>query len=63
MQVLVTCVQVLQDVSLLKGVQQLQIDNEIFNRLLTALNEANEWGQAFLIDFLTNYQPTSSLQA
>eukprot|EP00767_Chilomastix_cuspidata_P002811 gnl/Chilomastix_cuspidata/294.p1 GENE.gnl/Chilomastix_cuspidata/294~~gnl/Chilomastix_cuspidata/294.p1 ORF type:complete len:944 (+),score=412.41 gnl/Chilomastix_cuspidata/294:35-2866(+) len=40
-----------------------RINREIVNSLLNAINEANEWGQSFILDALINYTPTDSEDA
>ena len=33
------------------------------NKLLTALNECTEWGQVFILDALSQYQPKDDREA
>jgi AP-1 complex subunit beta-1 len=33
------------------------------NKLLTALNECTEWGQIFILDSLSNYNPKDEREA
>ncbi len=33
------------------------------NKLLTAMNECNEWGQVFILDALAQYIPNDSLES
>jgi len=36
---------------------------QTINKLLTALNECTEWGQIFILDALSNYDPEDSREA
>lgn len=47
----------LNEISILSGQNQLNIKNKMLKRVLSALNEANEWGQVFILDALVNYIP------
>mmetsp|Transcript_21766 Transcript_21766/g.22669 ORF Transcript_21766/g.22669 Transcript_21766/m.22669 type:complete len:1000 (+) Transcript_21766:12-3011(+) len=47
----------LNEISILSGQNQLHIKNKMIKRILSALNEANEWGQVFILDALVNYVP------
>ncbi|VDO05172.1 unnamed protein product [Rodentolepis nana] len=44
-------------------VNLLKIDQQIVNKLLTALNECNEWGQVFILDAIAEYTPTDEREA
>jgi hypothetical protein len=33
------------------------MDSALLSRLLVALNECIEWGQIFILDYLTSYTP------
>lgn len=39
------------------------LDTPTINKLLTALNECTEWGQVFILDSLSSYQPTDDREA
>ena len=39
------------------------LDTSTINKLLTALNECTEWGQVFILDSLSSYQPTDDREA
>ncbi|VDN11283.1 unnamed protein product [Dibothriocephalus latus] len=41
----------------------LKIDQHIVNKLLTALNECNEWGQIFILDAIAEYTPADEREA
>ncbi|VDK37620.1 unnamed protein product [Taenia asiatica] len=41
----------------------LKIDQQIVNKLLTALNECNEWGQVFILDAIAEYTPSDEREA
>uniref|UniRef100_UPI00358F5E58 AP-1 complex subunit beta-1-like isoform X1 n=2 Tax=Myxine glutinosa TaxID=7769 RepID=UPI00358F5E58 len=41
----------------------LDLTPALVNKLLTALNECNEWGQIFLLDCLANYNPADAREA
>lgn len=47
----------LHEISTLSGVNYLNLKNKTVKRILSALNEANEWGQVFILDALVNYVP------
>ena len=36
------------------------MDPQTLSRLLVALNECIEWGQVFILDYLTTYTPKDS---
>ena len=42
-----------------KGENLLKINDFIANRLLTALPEATEWGQTYILDALAFYEPST----
>ena len=35
----------------------MEMNAQTINKLLTALNECTEWGQVFILDSLSNYNP------
>ena len=35
----------------------MEMTAQTINKLLTALNECTEWGQVFILDSLSNYNP------
>ncbi|VDM49049.1 unnamed protein product [Toxocara canis] len=41
----------------------IEINSQTINKLLTALNECTEWGQVFILDALTSYQPKDEREA
>uniref|UniRef100_A0A183C3Z3 AP complex subunit beta n=1 Tax=Globodera pallida TaxID=36090 RepID=A0A183C3Z3_GLOPA len=41
----------------------IDINAQTVNKLLTALNECTEWGQVFILDALSNYQPKDEREA
>ncbi|CAD5120831.1 DgyrCDS9385 [Dimorphilus gyrociliatus] len=41
----------------------LRIDSHIINKLLTALNECTEWGQIFILDAISSYNPEDEREA
>ena len=43
--------------------QVLDINSQIINKLLTALNECTEWGQVFILDSIANYTPKDEREA
>ena len=46
----------LSEISLLSGENYLKINSKMLKRILNALNEANEWGQIYILDCLVNYK-------
>ena len=46
-------------ISVLKGENILKINYPLAHKLLTAMNEATEWGQTFILDSLVHFQPTN----
>lgn len=45
------------------GKQLVEFKIQAINKLLTALNECNEWGQVFILDSLANYSPKDDREA
>uniref|UniRef100_A0A915PPI6 AP complex subunit beta n=1 Tax=Setaria digitata TaxID=48799 RepID=A0A915PPI6_9BILA len=41
----------------------IEINSQTVNKLLTALNECTEWGQVFILDALSSYQPKDEREA
>lgn len=41
----------------------LEMNSQIINKLLTALNECTEWGQVFILDSISNYNPKDDREA
>uniref|UniRef100_A0A0R3RXU5 AP complex subunit beta n=1 Tax=Elaeophora elaphi TaxID=1147741 RepID=A0A0R3RXU5_9BILA len=41
----------------------IEINSQTINKLLTALNECTEWGQVFILDALSSYQPKDEREA
>lgn len=41
----------------------LDLNPQNINKLLTALNECTEWGQIFILDCLSNYNPKDDREA
>jgi len=41
----------------------IEMNTATINKLLTALNECTEWGQVFILDSLSNYNPTDDREA
>ena len=46
-----------------KGKQLFLLDWEAVNKVLSALNEATEWGQVFILDYVVNYNTEDIRQA
>lgn len=45
------------------GVPLVEMNAATVNKLLTALNECTEWGQIFILDSLSNYNPKDEREA
>jgi len=45
------------------GVPLVEMNAPTVNKLLTALNECTEWGQVFILDSLSNYNPKDEREA
>ncbi|ESN95331.1 hypothetical protein HELRODRAFT_193557 [Helobdella robusta] len=43
--------------------QVVDVNTQIINKLLTALNECTEWGQVFILDAVSNYDPKDEREA
>ena len=61
--VLSTVIVSLSEMSLLSKNDYLKINSSVLKRLLLALNEANEWGQIYILDGLMNYKKNSGKKA
>jgi vesicle coat complex subunit len=46
-----------------KGTYAINLNYQLVQKLLTALNECNEWGETVIIDALVNYVPTDDKEA
>ena len=53
----------LNEISILSGVNQLQIKSKVLRRILSAIPEANEWGQVSILDALVLFRPKKASQA
>lgn len=53
----------LTEISTLSGENLLKIRSKVLKRILLALNEANEWGQVYILDALTTFTPKKAKQA
>jgi vesicle coat complex subunit len=53
----------LTEISTLSGENLIKIRSKVLKRILLALNEANEWGQVYILDALTSFTPKKSKQA
>jgi AP-1 complex subunit beta-1 len=53
----------LTEISLLSGENLIKIRSKTLKRILLALNEANEWGQVYILDALTTFTPKKPKQA
>ena len=49
-----------QAISESKGTNVLNVNASLVQKLLTAINECNEWGQIFLLDALSEYVPADA---
>ena len=56
--VLSSAIAALSEISLLSGVEYLKLNSKILKKILMALNDANEWGQIYILDALMNYKKT-----
>lgn len=43
--------------------QALEMNSQVINKMLTALNECSEWGQVFILDSIANYIPKDDREA
>ena len=58
--VLSSAIAALSEISILSGNDYLELNSKILKKILMALNEANEWGQIYILDSLMNYKKTKS---
>ena len=56
--VLSSAIAALSEISLLSGIDYLELNSKILKKILMALNDANEWGQIYILDSLMNYKKT-----
>ena len=56
--VLSSAIAALSEISLLSGVEYLKLNSKILKKILMALNDANEWGQIYILDALMSYKKT-----
>ena len=56
--VLSSAIAALSEISLLSGIDYLELNSKILKKILMALNDANEWGQIYILDCLMNYKKT-----
>ena len=56
--VLSSAIAALSEISLLSGIDYLQLNTKILKKILMALNDANEWGQIYILDALMSYKKT-----
>ena len=61
--VLSNTVAAISEISEIRGRPVVQLTPQIINRVLAALNEATEWGQMFILDFIGTYTPADSKEA
>ncbi len=53
----------LNEISILSGENLIKLRSKVLKRVLLALNEANEWGQVYILDALINFTPKKTKQA
>ena len=58
--VLSSAIAALSEISILSGNDYLELNSKILKKILVALNDANEWGQIYILDSLMNYKKTKS---
>ena len=61
--VLSNTVAAIAEISEIRGRPVVQLTPQIVNRVLAALNEATEWGQIFILDYIATYAPADSKEA
>ena len=61
--VLSNTVAAIAEISEIRGRPVVQLTPQIINRVLAALNEATEWGQIFILDYIASYTPNDSKEA
>ena len=55
--VIANAMSALNEISILSGVNQIQIKSKVLKRILEAIPQANEWGQVSILDALILYNP------
>ena len=55
--VIANAMSALNEISILSGVNQIQIKSKVLKRILEAIPQANEWGQVSILDALISYNP------
>ena len=58
--VLSSAIAALSEISLLSGIDYLKLNSKILKKILMALNDANEWGQIYILDSLMKYKKTKA---
>jgi vesicle coat complex subunit len=53
----------LNEISILSGENLIKLRSKVLKRVLLALNEANEWGQVYILDALVYFTPKKTKQA
>lgn len=53
----------LTEISEIRGSLAVEITGNMVTRLLAALNESTEWGQTYILDFISRYDPETSAEA
>jgi len=53
----------LNELTILSGENLIKLRSKVLKRVLLALNEANEWGQVYILDALLNFTPKKPKQA
>lgn len=53
----------LNEITILSGENLIKLRTKVLKRILLALNEANEWGQVYILDALVNFTPKKTKQA
>lgn len=61
--VLSNTVAAITEISEMRGSPVIPLTPQIINRVLAALNEATEWGQVFILDYISSYTPNDSKEA
>ena len=61
--VLSNTVAAISEISEIRGRPVVQLTPQIINKVLAALNEATEWGQMFILDYIGTYTPADSKEA
>ena len=54
--VLSSAIAALSEISLLSGTDYLELNSKLLKKILMALNDANEWGQIYILDSLMTYK-------